>query len=160
MFEINNLNKPVTIRSPSFPILINYPLLNNEIYHYDLYRIEDKNELSEIIINDRATIMYFWATWCETCKRETPKIIDLSNEYPDVQFIPLSYASPANSVIDYFSNKDYNMNTYIDYSGSIFSTFNVSATPTIVIMDKNNKILFNGYKSKRFYKKLLNKLHS
>ena len=76
------------------------------------------------------------------------------------QFIPLSYASPANSVIDYFSNKDYNMNTYIDYSGSIFSTFNVSATPTIVIMDKNNKILFNGYKSKRFYKKLLNKLHS
>ena len=121
---------------------------------------QDTLLLSEIITNDRATIMYFWATWCETCKRETPKIIDLSKEYPDVQFIPLSYASPANSVIDYFSNKDYNMNTYIDYSGSIFSTFNVSATPTIVIMDKNNKILFNGYKSKRFYKKLLNKLHS
>ena len=121
---------------------------------------QDTLLLSEIIINDRATIMYFWATWCETCKRETPKIIDLSKEYPDVQFIPLLYASPPNSVIDYFSNKDYSMNTYIDYSGSIFSTFNVSATPTIVIMDKNNKILFNGYKSKRFYKKLLNKLHS
>ena len=121
---------------------------------------QDTLLLSEIINNERATVMYFWATWCETCKRETPKIIDLGNEYPDVQFIPLSYASPTNSVIDYFSNKDYNMNTYIDYSGSIFSTFNVSATPTIVIMDKNNKILFNGYKSKRFYKKLLNKLHS
>ena len=121
---------------------------------------QDTLLLSDIINNERATVMYFWATWCETCKRETPKIIDLSNEYPDVQFILLSYASPANSVIDYFSNKDYNMNTYIDYSGSIFSTFNVSATPTIVIMDKNNKILFNGYKSKRFYKKLLNKLHS
>ena len=121
---------------------------------------QDTLLLSDIINNERATLMYFWATWCETCKRETPKIIDISNENPDVQFIPLSYASPANSVIDYFSNKDYNMNTYIDYSGSIFSTFNVSATPTIVIMDKNNKILFNGYKSKRFYKKLLNKLHS
>ena len=121
---------------------------------------QDTLFLSDIINNERATVMYFWATWCETCKRETPKIIDLSNEYPNVQFIPLSYSSPANSVIDYFSNKDYNMNTYIDYSGSIFSTFNVSATPTIVIMDKNNKILFNGYKSKRFYKKLLNKLHS
>ena len=121
---------------------------------------QDTLLLSDIINNERATVMYFWATWCETCKRETPKIIDLSKEYPDVQFIPLSYASPPNSIIDYFSNKDYSMNTYIDYSGSIFSTFNVSATPTIVIMDKNNKILFNGYKSKRFYKKLLNKLHS
>jgi len=121
---------------------------------------QDTLLLSEIINNDKATVMYFWATWCETCKKETPKIIDLSNEFPDVQFIPLSYASPTNSVIDYFLNKDYHLKTYIDYSGTIFNTFDVLSTPTVVIMDKNNKILFNGYKSKRFYKKLLNKLHS
>jgi len=121
---------------------------------------QDTLLLSEIINNDKATVMYFWATWCETCKKETPKIIDLSNEFPDVQFIPLSYASPTNSVIDYFLNKDYYLKTYIDYSGTIFNTFDVLSTPTVVIMDKNNKILFNGYKSKRFYKKLLNKLHS
>jgi len=121
---------------------------------------QDTLLLTEIINNDKATIMYFWATWCKTCKIETPKIIELSNEFPDVQFIPLSYASTPKSVDNYFLNKDYQLNTYIDYSGTIFNTFDVSSTPTVVIMDKNNKILFNGYKSKRFYKKILNKLHS
>lgn len=121
---------------------------------------QDTLLLTEIINNDKATVMYFWATWCKTCKIETPKIIDLSNEFPDVQFIPLSYASTANSIDNYFLDKDYHLNTYIDYSGTIFNTFDVSSTPTVVIMDKNNKILFNGYKSKRFYKKILNKLHS
>lgn len=65
LFEINNLNKPVTIRSPSFPILINYPLLNNEIYHYDLYRIEDKNELSEIELLEDPENNIFIIEWPE-----------------------------------------------------------------------------------------------
>ena len=36
------------IKSPSYPLLINYPLLDFEIYHYDLYRLKDLNELLEI----------------------------------------------------------------------------------------------------------------
>ena len=40
--------RPDTIKSPSFPIMINYPFLDYEIYHYDLYRLKNKNELSEI----------------------------------------------------------------------------------------------------------------
>ena len=76
---------------------------------------QDTLLLTEIINNDKATIMYFWATWCKTCKIETPKIIELSNEFPDVQFIPLSYASTPKSVDNYFLNKDYHLNTYIDY---------------------------------------------
>ena len=41
-------NKPLNIKSPSYPILINYPLLGYEIYHYDLYRLKSKNELDEL----------------------------------------------------------------------------------------------------------------
>ena len=53
-FFINSLynqykvTKPEIIKSPSYPIVINYPLLQYEIYHYDLYRLKNKNELSEI----------------------------------------------------------------------------------------------------------------
>ena len=47
---------------------------------------QDTLLLSEIITNDRATIMYFWATWCETCKRETPKIIDFSTFFAKSAF--------------------------------------------------------------------------
>lgn len=42
------IKKPKNIRSPSFPIMINYSLFNYEINHYDLYRISNLQELHEI----------------------------------------------------------------------------------------------------------------
>ena len=50
LFEIHNITKPENIKSPSFPIMINYPLKDYEIYHYDFYRLIDKNEFKKIDI--------------------------------------------------------------------------------------------------------------
>ena len=48
LYDIYNLTKPEKINSPSFPIMINYSLKDCEIYHYDFYRLKNKNELKEI----------------------------------------------------------------------------------------------------------------
>ena len=48
LFDKYKINKPKNIKSPSYPVLINYPLLNFEIYHYDLYRLKNKKELFEL----------------------------------------------------------------------------------------------------------------
>ena len=50
LFDINNMTKPESIKSPSFPIMISYSLRDCEICHYDFYRITDKIELKEIEI--------------------------------------------------------------------------------------------------------------
>tara|TARA_Y100001970_G_C13942392_1_gene703871 strand:+ start:199 stop:645 length:447 start_codon:yes stop_codon:yes gene_type:complete len=44
--------EPVYIPSPTFPILQNYPLVNFEILHYDLYRINDTKEIIELSIDE------------------------------------------------------------------------------------------------------------
>ena len=48
LFEKEKINKPDKIKSPTFPIMISYPILKYNIYHYDLYRLKNKNELTEI----------------------------------------------------------------------------------------------------------------
>ena len=48
LFDIHNITRPENIKSPSFPIMINYPLRDCEIYHYDFYRLTEKTELTEI----------------------------------------------------------------------------------------------------------------
>ena len=48
LYEKYKKNLKSKIKSPSYPLLINYPLLNFEINHYDLYRLKNLNELSEI----------------------------------------------------------------------------------------------------------------
>ncbi|MDC2978018.1 tRNA (adenosine(37)-N6)-threonylcarbamoyltransferase complex ATPase subunit type 1 TsaE [Pelagibacteraceae bacterium] len=48
LFELNNLPKPSSITSPTFPILITYELNSLQIYHYDLYRLKNLKELEEL----------------------------------------------------------------------------------------------------------------
>ncbi len=48
LFVLNNLPKPSSITSPTFPILITYELNSSQIYHYDLYRIKNLKELEEL----------------------------------------------------------------------------------------------------------------
>jgi len=48
LFDKHKVNRPENIKSPSFPIMINYPLMNYEINHYDLYRVVNESELLEI----------------------------------------------------------------------------------------------------------------
>ena len=44
----NNLSKPDSINSPTYPIMLTYDLISYEIYHYDLYRIKNISELEEL----------------------------------------------------------------------------------------------------------------
>ncbi len=48
LYLLNNLPKPASIASPTFPILITYDLNPLQIYHYDLYRIQKLKELEEL----------------------------------------------------------------------------------------------------------------
>ena len=46
LFVLNNLPKPSSITSPTFPILITYELNSSQIYHYDLYRVKSLKAVS------------------------------------------------------------------------------------------------------------------
>ena len=48
IFDTHKIKRPGNIKSPSFPIMINYPILNHEINHYDLYRLANESDLIEI----------------------------------------------------------------------------------------------------------------
>ena len=48
LYLLNNLPKPASISSPTYPILITYELNSSQIYHYDLYRLKNLMELEEL----------------------------------------------------------------------------------------------------------------
>ena len=48
LYVLNNLPKPDSIISPTYPILITYELSSSQIYHYDLYRVKNLKELEEL----------------------------------------------------------------------------------------------------------------
>ncbi len=65
IYTKNKTKKPKTIKSPSFPILLTYEINNFEIYHYDLYRISKRSELSEINILEELNNSITFIEWPE-----------------------------------------------------------------------------------------------
>ena len=74
IYKKNKLEKPISIKSPSFPLLLTYEVNNFEIYHYDLYRIFKRSELSEINIFEELKNSITFIEWPEI-------ILDMLKDY-------------------------------------------------------------------------------
>ena len=74
IYKRNKLEKPISIKSPSFPILLTYEVNNFEIYHYDLYRILKRSDLSEINIFEELNSSITFIEWPEI-------ILDMLKDY-------------------------------------------------------------------------------
>ena len=74
IYKRNKLEKPISIKSPSFPILLTYEVNNFEIYHYDLYRISKSSDLSEINIFEELNNSITFIEWPEI-------ILDMLKDY-------------------------------------------------------------------------------
>ena len=74
IYKRNKLEKPISIKSPSFPILLTYEVNNFEIYHYDLYRISKRKDLSEINIFEELNNSITFIEWPEI-------ILDMLKDY-------------------------------------------------------------------------------
>ena len=74
IYKRNKLEKPISIKSPSFPILLTYEVNSFEIYHYDLYRILKRSDLSEINIFEELNNSITFIEWPEI-------ILDMLKDY-------------------------------------------------------------------------------
>ena len=90
IYRKNKSQAPRSIKSPSFPILITYEVKNIEIYHYDLYRISNSNELFELNIFENLENSITLIEWPEIILKELK-----SKKYFSVKF----------DIIDSFSRK-------------------------------------------------------
>ena len=85
-YVINEFQKkfnltPTEVPSPTFSILLEYPLKNFSIKHYDLYRINEFNELYEVGIFENVTENLVFVEWPEKLKGKIKCTLELNFEY-------------------------------------------------------------------------------
>lgn len=106
--------------------------------------INSNESLNEIIKNNEVTVVNFFASWCEPCKRETPEL----NEYAmdtagsDVQVVGIN-------IDDSVKNRDAFLHTY-DVQYPVFeltdeegmtNEFKISLMPTTFFVDSNGEVV-------------------
>ena len=122
--------------------------IGDKIKNYDLKDLQGQ-KLDWYTSKKEYKLLDFWGTWCKPCKELTPALKDLYNENSDkLEIISIAADSNIEDVQNYVSSNNLNwQHAYIylkDYSVPIRRELKVFSFPTLVLLDKNNKILIRG----------------
>lgn len=105
-----------------------------------LYDLENNPFFLAQLSQEKPTILYFWGTWCGYCRYTSPIINNLTKEGFSVVSIALRSGNK-DDVRSYLAEHQYQFTTVNDPDGKLSQQWNVSVTPTILILDKEKMIL-------------------
>lgn len=92
----------------------------------------------------RALVVVFRSS-CGDCRRELPKIEGafkaISAADPEVRFVAVSKEA-AETVATYWTGSGYAMPYFLDESGGVYDSFEVSNVPTLYLFDSEGKVAF------------------
>ena len=91
----------------------------------------------------RPTMLFFWATWCPSCKQQIPELEALHQSHGDrVNVVALSMDDKIEALEKYAATHPMNLPVYFG-DQALARKFNIEAIPTMVIYDKAGKLIFN-----------------
>ena len=97
------------------------------------------------LANDKPLLLYFWASWCKPCRVITPQVSTLAEEYKDritVLGINVGGMDSLKVIKKYKNRHEINYPLLIDSDNETVEAYSVHAIPTVILLDKNGKILF------------------
>ncbi len=91
----------------------------------------------------------FWATWCDPCVREFPKMKKMYNQFKDkdVKFIGVSLDDDIEDLRGFIKQEEVVWPQIFDgkrWKGAIPSLYHIQAIPTTVVLDRENKVRYVG----------------
>lgn len=93
----------------------------------------------ETLSADKPLLVYFWASWCGVCRFTTPDVAQLYDEGNNIMTIALRSGS-GEEVMQGLSRKGMTFPVINDPSGIISQNFQISATPTLLVVYKGKII--------------------
>jgi peroxiredoxin len=121
-----------------------YP--QGRVYDFSLRDTDNRSVSLSEISGQSLTVIDFWATWCQPCIRSIPKLVALNEAYEDsgVKFIGISVDSPRNlsKVKPFARSMGIRYPVLLDANGELMGELNVSAVPTLLIIDSDYRILY------------------
>ena len=96
-------------------------------------------------LRGQVVLVNFWATSCEVCVQEMPKLVDAQKKYGPRGYttiaVAMSYDHP-NRVAEFATQRQLPFRIALDASGEVAKRFgNVRVTPTTYLIDRRGRVL-------------------
>jgi thiol-disulfide isomerase/thioredoxin len=129
-------------------LLIGQTLLfaNSKIIDFKLKDLNNRSKSFSELKGEKFTILDFWATWCKPCLLAIPKLNEIYDTYSDkgIEIIGINTDSPRNSAKVRPFVKSYKIKYPIlrDPNNEVTGELNVTAFPTLYIINSKNEIVY------------------
>lgn len=95
--------------------------------------------------------LIFWATWCPVCQAEIPAITSFHEDYgSEVEVLALAVNASARPIPAYVEKHALSYPVAIDTSRKVMSEYNITGTPTQILIDKDGVIIYRDGKTPDF----------
>lgn len=88
------------------------------------------------------SVIVFWASWCEDCKQQMPKMkeyMNVARQYGDVQFIFINRLDGSKetkeSAVEYFDSLGLDVQSYFDENKASYDALGIKNIPTTLFID-------------------------
>lgn len=93
-------------------------------------------------LRGKFVVLSFWATWCMPCRAEIPILNSVFEELHDEGLVILGITAEEQSVVqDFLKDRAVSYPVIIDEYGSITNRYGVRAFPTLVMIDRDGRIV-------------------
>lgn len=109
------------------------------------------HDLDQVLDQGNAVALVFWQTWCASCIREAPQLAADARRFGgDIEFVGVVPGTD-----DYVDDEEVERKArelglpypqVRDRDMALSKRFEVTGTPTIVVLGENGRILFHGHR--------------
>lgn len=148
----------ILILSSIFGLTRVYPqefIENTKAPKFNLIDLDgNKTFLSDF--SGKVIALFFWATWCPYCRRETTKLIKLKQEFKDrnLEILAINYREDIKKLKQFAIKQDINYRILLDKKGEVFKLYNIAGVPGVIILDRKGFIQYKGAQLPKNYREI------
>ncbi|MDX1959844.1 MAG: redoxin domain-containing protein [Leptospiraceae bacterium] len=138
----DNIAKKLTLKLEAKPDqleLVKKQVIGKKFPEISLETIEGKNQFTNKNLENKVTVLEFWATWCGPCRQTHERLSKFSKENPNIAVIAASDES-MDLIQNYAKAKKFNFKILRDSKRTLHDFFIVSSIPMSVVVDKKGII--------------------
>lgn len=126
----------------------------------------DGKQFTEKDLAGQATLIVFWASWCDVCQHELPKVHDLEARMKGKKFqaVAIGFKDTESNIRGFVAShpKLFNFPVLYDEGDRVAERFGARVTPTLFLIDQNGGLVIpyqgGGLLDHPKFKEILEKL--
>jgi thiol-disulfide isomerase/thioredoxin len=129
-----------------------------EILDLVLLDLDGKETRLAAVTDGRASLLYFWATWCKPCRKLRPKVSTFAREFRDqIRVLGINVGGmDSRQVLEkYRSRHRITYPLLLDYNDRAVKEYRIFTIPTFFLLTSNGEILYRGNNLPQHPKELL-----